>query len=231
MKTMTTVVLAAAALLLAAPSHAQTTPWSGAPRPSIRDNPGTLGQTYADLNYSWVDYHRDAGVDADGFIAGLGANSPITSGLDLGLGYNYYRENHHRNPFNNSTYDARYHGLGSGLTWYAPTGRMKPFLSGGLGYQWSRGDLQSLRTYDHEWTWNAGGGVQLALGTFSLTPRLAYSDTWRSGSIGQWHYGAEAHHWFSEQVGGYVDATFHDPRHSVAGPEYWTYTAGLRLRF
>jgi len=117
MKTMTTLALGAATLLLAASSPAQTSTWFGAPRPSIRENPGTLGHTYADFNYSWVDYHRDAGIDADGFIAGLGANSPVMSGLDLRLGYNYYRENHHRNPFNNSTYDARYHGVASGLTW------------------------------------------------------------------------------------------------------------------
>jgi hypothetical protein len=230
MKTMNRFVLGVATLLLAVASQAQTTTLLSSPRPSIRDNPGTLGHTYADLNYSWADYHRDSGLDADGYIAGLSANTPVMSGLDFGLGYNYYRENNHRNPFTNTPYDARFHGLGTGLTWYAPTGSMKPFLSGGVGYQWSRGDIQSLRTYDHEWTWGASAGVQMAMGLFSLTPRVSYSDLWRDGSIGSWHYGAEAHHWFNEKVGGYVDATFHDPRRG-GGVEWWTYTAGVRLRF
>ena len=230
MKTMTTVTLGLAALLLAGPVHAQNTGLMSAPRPSIQDNPGTFGHSYADLNYSWVDYHRDAGFDADGYIAGLSANTPVASGLDLNLGYNYYRENNHRNPFTNSPYDTRYHGLGTGLTFYAPTGAMKPFVSGGVGYQWSRGDIQSLRTDDHEWTWNASAGAQMSMGLFSLTPRISYSDLWRGGSLGSWHYGAEAHHWFSEKMGGYVDATFHDPRRG-SGPESWTYTAGMRFRF
>lgn len=230
MKTMKRFGLAVATLVVAVASQAQTTTLLSSPRPSIQDNPGTLGHTYTDLNFSWVDYHRDAGIDADGYIAGFSANTPLLSGLDVGLGYNYYRENGHRNPFTDSPYDARYHGLATGATWYAPTGPMKPFLSGGVGYQWSRGDIQRLRTFDHEWTWSAGGGVQMAMGAFSLTPRVAYSNFWRSGAIGSWHYGAEAHHWFNEKVGGYLDATFHDPRRG-GGAEWWRYTAGLRLRF
>jgi len=49
------------------------------------------------------------------------------------------------------------------------------------------------------------------------------------GGTGVWSYGAQVHHWFNEQVGGYLDATFHDPR-TGGGVEWWTYTAGLRLR-
>lgn len=227
------IALGLTALLWAAVSHAQTNAsavYPSNPSLSLRDNPGVLGHSYADLNYSWVDFD-ETGIDANGFIAGLSGNVPIARGLDVGLGYNYYRENNHRNPFNNSSFDVRYHQLATSATFYTPTSfnGAKPFLGGMVGYQWARGDLQSFRTYDDDWTWGATAGVEIPLGTFALTPRVSYSDTMRGGSLGSWHYGAEAHHWFSEKLGGYLDATFHDPR--GAAPEAWTYTAGLRFRF
>ena len=237
-KNMNQLALALAALLLAGMSQAQTAPtntsaFSSSSRetPTLRDNPGVLGHTYADLSYSWVDFHRDSGLDADGFIAGLNGNSPIARGIDLGLGYNYYRENNHRNPFTGTPYDARYHEVATRATFYTPTsGNMKPFVSGGVGYQWSRGDLQALRTFDHEWTWMASGGVEAIMGSIVLTPRVSYVDTMRSHSIGSWQYGAQVHHWFSEKTGGYLDATFRDPLNG-GGRESWTYTAGMRFRF
>jgi len=248
MKTMNNLALAFAALLLAGTSQGQTTPTNTSSTTSspdtngsvmsrfnsnvsIRDNPGVLGHSYADLNYSWADYHRDSGLDADGYIAGLKGNVPIARGFDFGLGYNYYRENNHRNPFTGTPYDARYHEANGQATIYTPMGRVKPFLSGGVGYQWSRGDIQRLRTYDHEWVWNAGAGFEALLGTVALTPRISFTDTIENrGGAGAWNYGAQAHHWFNEKVGGYLDATFHDPRKG-GGVEWWTYTAGLRFKF
>lgn len=231
MKTIHTLTLAVAALLLAGTSQGQTTPMTtGSALPSIRDNPGVLGHSYADLHYSWADFHRDSGLDADGFIAGLSGNAPIARGIDLGLGYNYYRENNHRNPFTGSPYDTRYHQAATQATFYTQSAGLKPFVTGGVGYQWSRGDLQSLRVDDHQWVWSASGGAEIPLGAFALTPRVGYTDTMHRGSNGAWHYGAEAHHWFSEKTGAYLDATFHDPRRG-RGPEWWTYTAGMRFRF
>jgi opacity protein-like surface antigen len=231
MKTMKLLAVASAALVTVVSYGQTTTPATTMTmRPSTRDDPGTLGHAYTELNYSWLDFHRDAGPDADGYMAGISANTPLGRGLDLGLGYNYTRLNHHRNPFSGSDFDARYHGLATAATFYAPVAGVKPFVTGGIGYQWSRGDIQSLRTYDHEWVWGASGGVQVALGRLSVTPRVTFSDTMRNNSIGAWHYGGEAHTWFNEKWGGFFDATFHEPRRG-GGSDYWTYTGGLRLRF
>lgn len=231
MKTIPTLTLAVAALLLAGTSQGQTTPTTtGSGVTSIRDNPGLLGHSYSDLHYSWADFHRDSGLDADGFIAGLSGNAPIARGIDLGLGYSYYRENNHRNPFTGTPYDTRYHQLATQATFYSPMAGMKPFVTGGIGYQWSRGDLQSLRIDDHRWLWSVTGGAEIPLGRFVLTPHIGYSDTMHRGSNAARHYGAEAHHWFNEKTGAYLDGTFHDPR-GGSGPEWWTYTAGVRFRF
>jgi hypothetical protein len=242
MKTMNSLALVGATLL-AATSFGQTTPTtstSTAPgtttiystsAPSIRDNPGVLGHSYADFSYSWVDFDED-NASPRGFIAGVGGHAPVGRGLDLGLGYNYFRENNHRNPFNNSEFDVRSHQVTGSATFFAPMNGMKPFVTGAVGYKWSNGDLQSFRIFDDEWVWSAGVGVEIPVGAFALTPRVAYSDDFHGSvySNAVWHYGAQAHHWFNEKLGGYVDVAFHDP-HERFSAEYWTYTAGLRVRF
>lgn len=239
MKTTTTLALGLAVLLAAGGLHAQSTSsttyaqptdTSAAAGTSIYDNPGVLGHGFADLNYSWVDFSEEDGLDANGFIAGINGNVPVSRGLDVGLGYNYYRENNHRNPFTGTDFDARYHQVAGNATYFVPMSGMKPFVSGGVGYQWSRGDIQSLSVYDSKWLWGASGGVELAFGRFAVTPRVSYTDTMHSEKFGSWHYGAEVHHWFTDRFGGYVDATYHNPR----GPERfhsWTYTAGIRMRY
>jgi hypothetical protein len=232
MKTMPRIIAGGCALLLTAALQAQTmnNNYSGS-NLSIRDNPGVLGQNYADLHYGWIDYHRDHNLDADGFNAGLSGNAAVARGLDVGFGYDYFRENNHRNPFNGSAYDARTHQLATSATFFSPNARgVKPFVGGALGYEWSHGDFQRLTAYDDQWVWGVSGGAEIAVGAFAFTPRVTFSDTMLAGSPGAWHYGGEVHHWFNERFGGYVDATFHDPRHNSA-PQAWTYTAGMRMRF
>jgi hypothetical protein len=233
MKTTHKLALGLAALLLAGSTYGQTTPTTSTvyptSSPSIQDNPGKLGHTFADFNYSWVDF-QEANGDPEAFVAGVSGNTPISRGLDLGLGYSYFRENGHRNPFTGSDFDVRSHSLSSALTFYRPMAGFKPFVSGGLGYRWSKGDIQSFRVEDDDWAWGASAGAEIPLGTFALTPRAAYGDTFDGGYNGTWHFGTELHKWFSEKAGAYLDATFHNPR-TAAIPEYWTYTAGFRLRF
>jgi opacity protein-like surface antigen len=218
---------ACTALLLVGAVHGQTTvPAETAP---MRTN-GVRGNSLAELNYSWVDFSRDRGINADGFILGFDTNTPVAPGFDLGIGYNYYRENGHRNPFNNSEFDARYHQLHANGIWYFPAGAVTPFLSAGAGYQWSHGDIQSLRTYDDMWLWMLGGGIEIPLRSFTITPHIKYSDAFHNNDVSTWHYGAEVHTWFTEKVGGFVDATFHQP-HASWRTDSWTYTAGVRFRF
>jgi hypothetical protein len=229
MKTMNKLALGLTALFIAGMAHAQTTPFLSGSDMSVRDNPGILGHTYLDVNYNWVDFTEDQ-VDADAYIAAIRGNAPVAPGLDAGFGYAYYRENGNGNIFNNSPFDVRAHQLAADATFYGQGSGIKPFLSGAIGYQWSRGDIQNLSIDDGDWLWGASAGAEIPFGTFAVTPRISYSDTIGGSDEGQWSYGGELHHWFSEGIGGYLDATFHDPRHSLSA-EYWTYTAGVRFRF
>lgn len=230
MKTTKSFAAATAALLLAGLAGAQTTAPVPSTSLSIRDNPGVLGHGFTDVSYSWVDFSRDRGVDADGFIVGVNGNIPVSPGFDVGLGYNYYRENGHRNPFTGTDFDARYHQLAASGTLFAPMGGLKPFLNAGLGYQWSRGDLQRLRTFDDMWLWGASLGAEIPFGAFSLTPRIGYSDAFDDNGLRSWHYSGELHHWFNERMGGYLNVGFHNPRNGFRA-DAWTYTAGVRMKF
>ena len=232
MKNMNKLALGLAALLLAGTTYAQTTANGGYftnNGASVRDNPGVLGHSYADLSYSWIDFTENR-IDADGYVAGLRGNVPVARGFDAGLGYSYYRQNGNGNIFTSSPFDLRAHQLAADATFYAANAAIKPFVSGAIGYEWTRGDVQSLRIDDGDWLWGGSIGAEIPVGTLAFTPRISYSDTFNGGYDGTWHYGADAHPRFNDRLGGYLDATFHDPRESTA-LESWTYTAGVRFRF
>lgn len=234
MKTITTLALGCLSLALAGIAAAQTTSVTPmAPTTSyqapLRDNPGVLGNRFSSFSYTWHDI-RGRG---DAYDIAASANLPMGQGLDLNLGYDYAWTNNNRNPFTLRDYDARFHTLAAGGTFYSPMtagAQIRPFVSGAVGYQWSRGDFSRLTTYDHTWLWGATAGVELAVGTLALTPHVGYVDTMRSRSIGTWQLGSEAHTWITPQIGGFVDATFFSPR-TGGGRDFWTYTGGIRLRF
>jgi len=96
MNTMKTLALGIAALLAAGATHRQTNTTTTYGQtgntatvssvPSIYDNPDTLGQGFTDINYSWVDFREDGGIDADRFIVGTSGRVPLGQSMDLGLG-------------------------------------------------------------------------------------------------------------------------------------------------
>jgi hypothetical protein len=232
MKTIHTFGFAAAACL-AALSYGQQVPANTTNNltptgrvSSTLDNPGILGHQFADLAFGWTDFRNSP---TEGYDAAFNANMPISPGFDAGLGYNYYWEAKNRDPLTRNSANARNHTLGAYGKFYMPMSGVKPFLGGGVGYRWERGDFQSLRTYGHEWLWSGSAGVEIPFGRVAVTPSVRYDDTMRGGSVGMWSYGAQVHHWFSEAIGGYADASYSDPRHGGHG--MWTYLAGLRYRY
>lgn len=86
----------------------------------------------------------------------------------------------------------------------------------------------SLRNRENFGVWGLSAGLEVPAGTFAFTPHLAYLDTFDSDYNSSYHYGVEAHHWFSEGLGGYADVTYNDVSYA---PNSWSYTAGVRLRF
>ncbi len=203
--------------------HAQTEVVPTTSPAATNDQPGILGQSYTDLNFSWEDVHRNS---ASGYNAGLSGNIPVAHGVDVGLGYDYFwmrgNASAHSHLLNVDTnfFSANFNGV-------------KPFVGGTVGYQWAQshytGELFHPFTASNDrWIWGATAGAEISAGSLVFTPRIGYTDTMDANTIGSYHYGLEAHHWFNETIGAYGDATYNDVRHNA---DSWTYTAGMRFRF
>jgi hypothetical protein len=222
MKTIKHIMLATA-LTIAVAGHAQDTsttststytPPSG---PTLNDVPGLLGSSYTDVGVSWQDIKNDAN---DAYRGSIRANVPLAPGFDAGLGYNYWRRD--------DAAKFRSHVVAADGKFYFPTHNVKPFVGGLVGYEWARLDFQPGVVRDRNWVWGVNAGVELVVSRFVLTPQVAFTDTMENNSTGVYHYGIDAHHWFTERVGGYVGTTFNDYRRAA---DSWSYNAGVRLRF
>src|SRR4051812_31170798 len=228
MKTMKAIALGFASLIWAGASYGQQTMTTTTP--SVHDYPGLLGRSYGELAYTWHNIHNNA----DAYDIGGMANIPVAPGFDAQVGYDYFWWNDSTDPTTVQQYDYRLHTLAAGAKFFGFNGMngraFKPFLGGQIGYAWSRGDFSRLTTFGHEWLYDVTGGAEFAVSNIAITPRVGFADTMHRASVGGWHYGAEAHAWFTEKLGGFADATYHDPQHDF-GPSYWSYTGGLRLRW
>lgn len=196
---------------------------------------GLLGQRFAELGYSYLDFRGDlppAIADSHVDLGHLSGNVPLAPGFDAGLNYGYAREETSGGSFRSDIYT---HSLAASATLYTVTGTTKPFLNVAVGHAWSRistrvAGFPGSTQHESSWYWSAGIGAEIALGQFAVTPRISYTDGFESQSSGSWRYGVELHHWFSRTIGGYADVTY-SPGESDFAPEAWTYSVGLRYRF
>jgi hypothetical protein len=144
----------------------------------------------------------------------------------LMLGYQWSRENYngYSNPpptaasapiSTSAPVTTSYQGTTTNTTTYT--------YAGGATATYVSANARSNRA-----VWGLSAGVEVPFGNVALTPHVAYFDTWKARSNWKYSYGLEAHHWFSEKLGGYADATYNDARHESNS---WSYTAGVRFKY
>jgi hypothetical protein len=76
--------------------------------------------------------------------------------------------------------------------------------------------------------WGLSAGVELPVGRVAFTPHVEYFDPMVGHSKWSYRYGLEAHHWFTETMGGYADVTYNDVQRD---PNAWVYLVGVRYKF
>lgn len=219
-----TITLALGVLAAATVSHSQVTP--GVPTAS---DMGLLGKRYAEISIGQFNPH---GISDHGFVGDASVNIPMGPSIDVGFSYSYTRAN--LGLGGPVTLRSRDHTLGASSTYYTSFGNMRPFAGAAVGYQWSRdrftlGGPRPFEDRDDEALWALGIGVEIPLGTVTLTPNITYQDGFGDDAASGFTYGAEAHMWFTSAVGGFVEATFSDP--TGGGTQGWIYKIGARLRF
>jgi hypothetical protein len=194
-------------LAAAAPGFAQT-------------SAGLLGQRYGEVSFGVEDFRN---FSKNAYDVGVGVNLPVTPMLDFGLGYS-------KGWLDTSAFDLRADTLAANATIYTNAQGIKPFAGAVLGMQWNETRLPGFKDRDSAGVWALGGGVEIPVGPLTLTPGIAYTDSFKGrNSVGAFRAGVEAHVWFTSKLGGYADAAWSNQQGS--GGESWNYTVGLRFRF
>ena len=211
MKTTKNIILALGLLTAATASNAQTTTAMSAPT-------GLLGVQYTELEFGVQDIKH---VSPHAYSLSASANTALVAGqLDGGASYSYSRIGGSVRGHSNT--------IGGYLTAYAPMNGVKPFVSAGLGWEWS-----SYRNVgsDNQALWGGAVGVEIPAGFVTITPRLSYADdfegTRKSGQA--WTYAVEANHWCSKTTAIFASIGKTDVRHSRF--DSWNYSVGLRSKF
>jgi len=176
---------------------------------------GVIGQPYAELSF---------GVQEIKFLStenvyrpGVAANAPMIPGkLDAGGTYTYSWIGGSRHDHAST--------IGGYATAYTAMGKLKPFISAGLGWQWTSG------TSD-QGLWGAALGIEIPVGIVAITPRINYADDFERGraSSQAWTYQGEVNCWFSPKSSVFVSIGKTDLRHIPI--DVWNYQVGLRGKF
>jgi hypothetical protein len=203
-------IIAAASLLAAGLSYAQTPPGA--------TGLGLLGHRYTELSVGLQDIRH---LSDHGYSVGASANNPLIPGvLDAGASYSY---SWIRGPFKGHA-----NTVGGYATAYTVLNGVKPFAGAGLGYQWTSFGFGAS---DDDAVWGLTAGVEIPAGAITITPRIVYADDFKSSrtSTQAWTFQAEANYWFNatSAVFGSVGKT--DVRGTSL--DSWNYELGLRARF
>lgn len=200
-------------LLVAGAGYAQTA--ASASNPTAATT-GLLGQRFAEISLGTQDV---TGFSDNFYDTGLTVNLPVSPSLDVsaGYGYSWFRSgiSGHANTV-----------FGAG-TFYTPMAGVKPFLTAGLGYQWT--SVGGFR--DNGGLWGAGVGVEIPFNTLTLTPRIGYTDDFESGTASSrdFTYSLEANYWVSAKAAVYGSVGRTEVHRSSA--DSWNYSLGVRFKF
>lgn len=204
-KTSALALLAIGSALL---TNAQTVP-SAAPV-------GVLGHRYTEINFGAQDIK---GINRNVYGLGIEGNTPVSSNLDVGLGYTY--------NWIGGAFKGHANTLGATATAYTAMNGVKPFVGVGLGYRW-----EDFGGFDNNYgLWGAAVGVEIPVGAFSFTPAISYGDDFEStaNSSQQFNYGVDVNYWFSTASAVTAGASFTNEYRGNG--ESWNYTVGYRWKF
>lgn len=187
--------------------------WSGraddsAPAP-LTGPTGLLGQTYADLTYSYVNLDASS---AHGDVYHFGYNNSLRTGLDSVFAYEWME----------AGAGAKEQAVSVALRAFRtdrPWG--KPYVEAGAGYAWAK--VAGVK--DNSFVWQVTAGVELqAAPALTVTPYVKYTDAPDLARGSLWHFGAKANYWVDRQwaVTGGLD--FDDDQNTA-------FTLGTSFRF
>jgi hypothetical protein len=177
----TLVLVAAGSLGLVTTAAAQSMP------AATSAGGGLLGQNYVGAEFTYV--HYDKGLPQVGRDYGLTFNQALTTGLDLGVSYDYLRATQAGVSFRGNTASLD-------LTGYTDLGWGKPFLAGSGGWTWVNNGSVKQHSYAYAFT----TGVEIPVGTsVAVTPFVSYAAAPKIAGVHDWNYGVKANYRVSKE--------------------------------
>lgn len=178
-----------------------------------------LGQRYvgADAGVADVEFFNETG-----YTIGAALNVPVLPNLDLGLhtGHGWIDQTGVGMKDTTVSATAVVHRAAEGP---------KPFVGVLLGHQKLQMDFGRFGFTENSTLWGAATGIEVPLGSGSLTPSVGYTDSFDGNTDRTVHCTLHGNYWFTARLGGYVSVTYADL--AGDGGHAWVCRAGLRVRF
>lgn len=178
---------------------------------------GFLGEKYTAFGFGLDDRQHDSD---HGYGFKASGNTPLVPGqLDAGGSYAY--------SWTGGGYRSHAHTLGAYTTAYAPMQGVKPFVGAGLGWRWTSAPAGGT---ENRPLWDLTTGVEIPVGTVTLTPRITYQDDFKrtQKSRQAWLCAVEASYWMNPTSAVFGSIGKSDVRNSSR--DAWIYEIGLRSR-
>ncbi|HKB57540.1 MAG TPA: hypothetical protein VKC51_08110 [Lacunisphaera sp.] len=174
-----TLILAAAMSLgLAASAVAADTPVP------VSGNMGLLGQTYADLTYSYINLDASSSHADDYHFE---YNQPLNAGFDGVLAYDWTQTGSFAKQ---QSILAALRAFNTSFKWG------KPYVEAGGGYAWNK--VAGVKDNSFLWEVTVGAEFQVAPAV-TVTPFVQYLDAPDLASRSTWNYGVNANYWIDSQ--------------------------------
>ncbi|HTZ20422.1 MAG TPA: hypothetical protein VMC06_06030 [Opitutaceae bacterium] len=175
------ILVTAASLGLVASASAQSMPATASLSGSL------LGQNYVGTEFTYV--HYDKGLPKLARDYGLTFNQALTTGLDLGVSYDYLRATQAGVSYQGNTASLN-------LTGYLDQGWGKPFLMGSGGWTWVNNGSVKQHSYAYAFT----TGVEFPVGpSVAVAPFVNYAEAPRIAGAHDWNYGVKTNYRISKE--------------------------------
>ena len=174
---------------------------------------GLLGQTYAGLNYSYVNLDNSP-TNADSF--GFEYNQSLNTGLDGILTYDWTQTGVVAGDrVNGQTIGAALRAFSTSYSWG------KPYVEAGVGY--TRVKYAGTRESSIAWEVAVGSEFQVTAKT-TVTPYVQYSDAPDLAGASTWDFGVKGNYWVNSKWAVTAGISMDDSKNSA-------FTVGTNFRF
>lgn len=158
-----------------------------------------LGVRYVEAGFGYLDINNSR---TDAFSVGANVNLPVTSFLDLTVGYSHdWIENNGSLYGNVGTISA---------TGYLTEGAWRSYVIGTLGHVWDSSNLGG----DDYGIWSVGIGAEYSINSqTAIGAQISYADDFKSGDNSSIAGGARLSHWFTSAIAGTVSVVWIEGGH------------------